>query len=188
MNNRVLVNLNLNHKGVIMTTQFKRIEKAADVSKAIVSISNRAKKLDHDIHVVGVSCMWHADQHGDVTLMQALINALGKSQRRNALIEWSVAYGKFALGKKVGDSIEACAEGESGNQVVFDKKRTTDLPSAEAITPWEFKPEPDFKPFDLHAELEKFMKRASKAAESNDSRNKIDPETLADLAKLVGSK
>ena len=166
-------------------TAFKRIEKASDLSKAIVSIGNRAKKLDHDIHVAGVSCLWHADQHGDVTLMQSLINALGKSQRRNALIEWAIAYGKFALGKKVGDTIVACDEGESGNQVVFDKTRTTMLADAEGISPWDFKPEPDFKPFDLRAELAKFMTRASNAAK--DSRNKVDPAELEALAKVVGT-
>lgn len=153
-------------------TTFKRIEKAADVTKAIVSIGNRAKKLDHDIHVVGVSCLWHADQHGDVTLMQALIAALGKSQRRNALLAWAIAFGKFAID-------------DTGKNVCFDKTAKTDLAGAEGMSPWDFTPEPVFQAWDMQAELAKFMKKAQKAAE--DSRNNVDPAQLAALAKVVGA-
>lgn len=152
---------------------FKRIEKAADVTKAITSIGNRAKKLDHDIHVVGVSCMYHADKHGDVTLMQALINALGKSQRRNAVIAWAIAFGKFAVS-------------EDGKNVAYDKTAKTDLAGAEGMSPWEFTPEPVFQAWDMEAELAKFMKKASKAAE--DSRNKVDPAKLEALAKIASVK
>lgn len=153
-------------------TTFKRIEKASDVTKAIASIANRAKKLDHDIHEVGVSCMYHADKHGDVTLMQALVKSLGKSQRRNALLAWAIHFGKF----KVDDT---------GKSVIYDKTATTDLEGAEGNTPWDFTPEPAFQPWDMDAELAKFLKKASKAAE--DSRNKVDTTKLEKLAQLQGA-
>lgn len=148
----------------------KLIEKAADVTKAIESIARRAKKLDDDIHSVGVSCMYHADKHGDVTLMQKLITSLGKSQRRNALIAWACAFGKFQPDEK-------------GKNVVFAKGMSTDLAGAEGSSPWDFKPEPPFQAWDMEAELAKFMKRAQAAAK--DSRNKVDPAKLEALAKLT---
>lgn len=151
----------------------KIIEKAADVRKQIVSIGNRAKKLDRDIHVVGVSCLHHADKHGDVTLMQELINALGRSQRRNAVIGWACAFGKFAPDEK-------------GKNVVFNKAGTTDLVSASEESPWDFAPEKPFQAFDLEAELAKLMKKAQKAAE--DSRNKVNTAHLEALAQLIGEK
>lgn len=149
------------------------IAKAKDVKTAIASIERRAKKLDHDIHVAAVSCLFHAGEHGDVTLMQALIEALGKSQRRNALIEWAIEFGKFSADDK-------------GKNVVFNKAGETDLDKAIEVSPWDFKPEPPFKPFDLEAELAKLYKRAAKAAD--DERNSVDDAALAAVAKLVGDK
>lgn len=151
----------------------KIIEKAADVRKQIVSIGNRAKKLDRDIHVVGVSCLHHADKHGDVTLMQELVAALGKSQRRNALIGWASYYGKFQPDEK-------------GTNVVYCKENTTDLQGAIGESPWDFAPEKPFQAFDLDAELAKLMKKAQKAAE--DSRNKVNTAHLEALAQLIGQK
>jgi len=152
---------------------FKLIEKAAEVSKQIESIARRAKKLDHDIHVVAVSCLHHANKHGDVTLMQKLIESLGKSQRRNAVIAWACAYGKFEVN-------------ETGKNVVYLKTNATDLEGASNESPWDYMPEPKFQPFDLGAELAKLVKKAQKASE--DSRNKVTPEQLAALARLTGAQ
>lgn len=154
-------------------TSIKLIENAADVRKQIVSIGNRAKKLDTDIHVVGVSCMAHADKHGDVTLMQELINAMGRSQRKNAMIAWACAFGKFAPDEK-------------GKNVIFNKTMTTDIEGAIGSSPWDFKPEQPFEAWDMDKALAQFMATASKKAE--DGRNKVDPAKLEQLAKLVGSK
>ena len=151
----------------------KLIEKAADVTKAIESIARRAKKLDTDIHVTAVSCLHHADKHGDVTLMQNLIKAMGRSQRKNALIGWACAFGKFT-------------PDEAGKNVVFEKDGTTDMTSATEESPWDFAPEAPFQAFDLSAELGKLIKKAQKASE--DSRNTVSPEQLAQLAKLQGAK
>lgn len=151
----------------------KLIEKAADVTKAIDSIARRAKKLDTDIHVTAVSCLHHADKHGDVTLMQNLIKAMGRSQRKNALIGWASAFGKFQ-------------PDEAGKNVVFNRDGTTDMTSAQGESPWDFAPEKPFQAFDLSSELAKLVKKAQKASE--DSRNNVTPEQLAQLSKMVGAQ
>lgn len=146
------------------------IQAAADVKKAIASIKGRAKKLDKDIHTVAVSCLHHADQHGDVTLMQELILSMGKSQRRNAVIAWACAYGKFQADDK-------------GKNVEYNRTNTTDMEGAIAESPWEFKPEAAFKPFNMKEELTKLIKRAEKAA--SDSRNDVPKGLVSKLAQSL---
>ncbi len=148
----------------------KIMQTAAEVTKAISSIQNRAKKLDNDIHTVAVSCLHHADAHGDVTLMQNLILAMGKSQRRNALIGWANAFGKFQPNEK-------------GKNVDYCKTNTTDIEGAIETSPWDFSPEQAFKPFDMQAELKKLLKRATKASE--DSRNNVPKEYMKAIGEAL---
>lgn len=146
------------------------IEKAADLTKAIDSIATRGKKLDRDIHVAATSCLAHADKHGDVTLMQRLLTALPASSRRNAVIAWAVAFGKF-LPSADGKSVE------------FNKTGTTDLSAAMLTAPWGFKPEAPFTTFDLGKELAKLVKAAEKAAK--DERNSLPEEGFRALRELA---
>src|SRR5690625_422505 len=146
------------------------IQSAADVRKVIKSIGTRAKKLDKDIHIVAVSCLHHADEHGDVTLMQELITSLGRSQRRNAVIAWAIAYGKFQAN-------------ENGKNVEYNRANATDLEAAMNESPWEFKPEAPFRPFNMKAELTKLIKRAEKAA--GDSRNDVPVGLVTKLAESL---
>ncbi len=148
----------------------KIMQTAAEVNKAISSIQNRAKKLDSDIHSCAVSCLHHADAHGDVTLMQNLILAMGKSQRRNALIGWANAFGKFQPNEK-------------GKNVDYCKTNTTDIEGAIETSPWDFSPEQAFKPFDMQAELKKLLKRATKASE--DSRNNVPKEYMKAIGEAL---
>lgn len=155
-----------------MTTAIKIIDKAAEVSRLINSIESRGKKLATDIHRAAVSCLYHADKHGDVTLMQRLLVALPDFSRRNALIAWAVQFGKFS-------------PSEDGKSVNYFKHGETDIASASATPFWEFKPEKPFTPFDLGAELAKLVKRAEKAA--RDERNSLPAEELRKLRELASS-
>jgi len=150
----------------------KLIEKAAEVTKLISSIEGRGKKLDADIHRCAVSCLYHADKHGDVTLLQKLIEALPKSARRNAVIGWACAFGKFA-------------PSEDGKSVVFNREQESDIDQAMSIAPWEFAPEQKFRPFDLDKELDKLLKKAIEAAESGDERHNVDSDKLAAVRRAV---
>ena len=56
------------------------------------SICGRGKKLDKDIHRAGVSCLYHAREHGDVTLAERLIKSLPRSSRRKAFNHWAESH------------------------------------------------------------------------------------------------
>lgn len=147
------------------------ILKAKNVRNQIALVKTRAKKLDDQVHTIAVSCLYHADKHGDVTLMQELIESMGRSQRRNAVIAWASAYGKFQPNEK-------------GKNVDYCRANATDLEGAKGESPWDFKPEQAFRPFDMEAELKKLMKRAAKAAD--DDRNNVPKDMVAKLSDIMG--
>lgn len=66
------------------------------VSKMIASIAKRAAKLDVDIHIAAIQCMLHAQEHGDVTLIDRLVNSLGKSHRKLGLMIWVTGFSPIA--------------------------------------------------------------------------------------------
>lgn len=146
------------------------ILKAKNVRNQIALVKSRAKKLDDQIHIIAVSCLYHADKHGDVTLMQELIESMGKSQRRNAVIAWASAYGKFQPNEK-------------GKNVDYCRGNATDIEAAKNESPWDFKPEQPFKAFDMEVELKKLIKRSAKAAD--DARNNVPKGLVEQLAKLM---
>lgn len=160
-----------------MTSKTKAIQFAgvtvlatsAAATKLIDSIAATGKQLETDVHVAAVSALYHADKHGDVTIMQRLLAALPGFSRRNALIAWAVAHGKFV-------------PSEDGLSVDYAKHAESDIEAAAAKPFWDFKPERPFTPFDLGAELAKLVKRAEKAAK--DERNSLPEEGFRKLREL----
>lgn len=148
----------------------KIITDSDKLHKLLDSIKTTGAKLELDVHTAGVSAMHHCDQHGDTGFMARLIDVLPGFARRNALIAWAIAFGKFK-------------PTEDGKSVEFDKHSKTDLSAAEKTPFWEFKPEPAFQPFDLQAELAKLLKRAEKSLK--DERNSIDSDDLLAVRELA---
>lgn len=142
------------------------------INKAIGSIGTRGKKLDADIHVCAVSCLWYVGKHGQITPLNDLIKALPKGFRANAVKAWAETFGSVSY------DTEAKA-------FKYNKAKETDLVKAEEITPWEFKPEPDYKPVNLPELLAKLVNRAENQAQNEDSRDHIPAELLAKLRELV---
>lgn len=136
------------------------------------TIKTSGAKLEQQVHQAAVSALYHAGEHGDVTGMKRLIDVLPGFARRNALIAWAIAFGKFA-------------PSEDGKSVDYAKHATTDLEKGEATPFWEFKPEAPFKPFDLQAELAKLVARAEKA--SKDERNSLDSDDLIAVRQLAAN-
>ena len=151
-------------------TKLKLLVGKAAIVKAIASIANRGKKLEQDMHLVACSILDHVDQHGDVTVLNAMIDDMPKSARTNALREWFLEFGKVAYN-------------EESKHFVYNKAGTTKLQSAMEQPFWEFKPEKAFVAFDLNAEITKLLKRVEKAAK--DERNEIDVAQLAALKELA---
>lgn len=150
---------------------FKMLDGAKAIDTAIKSINTRGKSLQRDIHVAAVSCLNHADKHGDVTLAQKLVDAVPTLARKNALRDWFIAHGKFSY-----DATEKV--------LTFNKKATTQLEQAIAVPFWEFKQEAAYVPFDIQAAILTLVKRAEKAINNGDN---VDKKTLATLQSLTGT-
>ena len=60
----------------------------AQILKQIGSIGRASAKLTKDIQATATACALHALKHGDVTLADQLVEALGKGMRRASLRAW----------------------------------------------------------------------------------------------------
>lgn len=58
------------------------------LNKRIKSIATRSKKLDADIHVTAVGCLTLAAECGNFTPCGDLVNAMGRSARREDIKAW----------------------------------------------------------------------------------------------------
>lgn len=81
-----------------MTTEIIRDRKV--LSRKIGSIKGRGRKLDADIHLSGVSCLYHAGQHGDTTLLSRLCLAMPRSARGKALMTWAEHFAPLRIDRK----------------------------------------------------------------------------------------
>lgn len=124
----------------------------AKLNKAIDSIAARAKKLDMDIQVAGLSAIAHLEKTGDIGAVNRLFLALGKGHRKSALTAWLLAFAKV---------VANAGEDKKDKPFVYAKDKNTMLEEADA-SPWfDFKPEPDpDEVFDLQAAVAALIKKA----------------------------
>lgn len=161
----------------------KLIVGTAAIDKAIASIKNRGAKLDNDIQLAGLSVLAHTAEHGDTGVMDRLVNAMPKSARKLALVEWMLAYG---CARKLDPKDKAEAERiKAGGVFKFDKERKLDLVGAEEKKWHEFKPEAAVSTaFDAQAAVASVLARMrSAAAKGMTVEHKA--EALADAEALV---
>lgn len=139
-----------------------------EVNKQIASISKRSSGLRKDIAIAAASVVCHAVVHGDVTLSDKLIKAMGDGWRLNALREWFIAFGPFVYNEsdKVFN-LDKAKRTELKKE--YDADRTKFVTKLVAEPFYDFKPEPEFKPIDIPAMLKRALKQAEKAA--NDKAN-----------------
>lgn len=176
--------LTINKREIIM---FKLIEDTATLKSTIASISTDGKTLQDKIHQAAVSCLYHIDKHGDITLalklVESLINSMPmqsskREDTRKAITEWFTSFGKLKetstmiLGKKVV-------------RLAYDKTKVTSLEQAIETPFWNFAPAKEEKPkaaFDLTKCIENIIKRAEKAQLAGEN---VNTDELAALKKLV---
>ena len=139
----------------------KLIKGASEIEKSLKSLFARGAKLDRDIHVVGVSVLSHASEHGDTTLADKLVQSMPKGSRKLALVEWMLAYGQMAKLDTKADK-DAIA---GGRLFKLDRTRKLDLEGAAAESWTEFKPEAAvLDAFDVQAAVHSVMARLTKAS------------------------
>lgn len=142
-------------------TKMKILTGAAAINAAITSIAKRGKAFDKDVHIAAVSTLMHADQHGDITLAQKLVDALPASQRKNALRDWFLAFGKFGYDQQ-------------NKTFTYNGEATTKTQEAMEKPFWAFKPEPAYVPFNASDFINNAIKRVNKAIKDGEDV----PETL----------
>lgn len=113
----------------------KLITDLSALNAAIKSIAGRAKKLDQDIQIAGLSCLAHIEKHGDVRPLNALRNALGQGHRKNALDIWAFNFGK------VEANTDAASKKEHPYR--YAKEAVTNIEGAAAEPWYSFKPDQD---------------------------------------------
>lgn len=144
----------------------------AQILKTIGSIGKAATKLTKDIQTCAVGCVEHAVKHGDVTLADQLVDALGKGMRKASLRAWFETNGPMFIAK-------------GKDKFSFDKDRRGQwdgFREAELLAkPWEeAKPEEKVvSVFDVSEAFDKFMKRVESMAK--DSEVTVRNRELMDL-------
>lgn len=148
---------------------FKLLEGTKAIEASIKSISTRGKAFERDIHVTAVSCLVHADKHGDVTLAQRLVDAVPSLARKNALRDWFLAHGKFIYNAKE-------------KQFNFSKSAVTLTEEAIATPFWEFKQEAAYVPFDINKAITQLLARADTAIKKGDN---VPEATIKQLRSMI---
>jgi hypothetical protein len=135
--------------------------------------------LQQHIHEHALVIAQHIAAHGDVTIADTLVNALGKSIRKNPLRDWFLMYG-------------GCQWNADKKAFRKAKDFTFELEVATANPFWELAPEPEYKPMDILKEIEKLVAKAKKHLAETDSEklaaDKINTAVLAQLEALVPAK
>lgn len=140
------------------------------LSKAITAIGKLGAKLDESIHAAAVSTLYHAEQHGDVTMAARLVLAMPQSSRRKALILWLQAFGPLKV-----------QNGEDGKFAGFTiskgkKARPFDVDGAMATPFWDFTKERNPAEFTIEALVSYVQRKLKNAVE----QGKLDQQGLAD--------
>ena len=143
-----------------------------DIVAAIEDIRATGKKLDQMIQVAACSVLSHLDQHGDISLVNSLIDAMPKGSRVNALRDFIGTFGKL----KYSDAKKA---------FVYDKAGETDLNGAQSIMWTEFKPEQPYVAFDLKSLIASVIKKAETASSDANHKDEVDYDLLAQLRSVM---
>lgn len=100
----------------------------AQILKNIGAIGKASKALTANIQLTAVGCIEHAVKHGDITLCDQLVEAIGKGMRKASLRAWFETNGPMYLPK-------------GKDKFAFDGERrgewSTEREEALLATPWE---------------------------------------------------
>ena len=157
------------------------ITNAAELRQRIRDIYHAGRKIDGDIHVAATSCMFHAGEHGDVTLFERLLDAMPKSSRRVALITWGEMYFPITVNRKTG-------------KTKLKPKRTAEdwqHDVAQAVPFWEASKE-EAKPVEQKVEtirnyLERLAQGGSEKKPATEDAMRVSKELMATLDRLVAT-
>lgn len=154
------------------------IKESRKLTKAINSIIRRGVQFDKDVHQAAVSCLYHGEQHGDLTLATRLVNGMPRSSRRKALIHWFTKHGMMTYKEK-----------EQAFKMDKGKSKAWKLSDAESVPFWEFTEEKDPAKLTMEGLVKSVVNRVRKAKEDgrladNFSIKKLEAELVVGLNNL----
>lgn len=138
------------------------LQGAATITKAIVSIQGRGKKLDADIQHAALSIIAHiaGPGSGDVSLAEQLVHAMPKGSRKTALVTW---FHKFGPMRELNPTVNPADAAKllKDKDALFQYVRDTMDMDKGVETPWfECKPEgPLLNYFDVDAAINSLIKK-----------------------------
>lgn len=181
-------------KNETATVKFTRDAKT--IGKFVDSVLRRAKTITRDIHIVGVSTLIHAAEHGDITLMTKLVDGLPGGFRKSALLKWFIAHGPVVWNpgdKKAED--KALRKGRlefSAEAALPIKERIkADLDGLvkelSAVNFGDWDKEPEFDGYDQTKALFAVLNKAEKIAKDPEKANhpKTDISLLDQLREML---
>lgn len=163
----------------------------ASISAMIKAIARQNKNLQNKIAVCAASCVLHAIEHRNVSLGTQLVNSL-EGWRTNTLKEWFIEYGPFIWEKDPETNKSGFRLNKERVEVLKEiyKKDKPKFHAHLLEKPfWVYKPEPEFKGFDLLGAVMQAIRKAEKIRDDKDEakRNHEDNDFtgLAELKRFV---
>ena len=124
-----------------------------EINKGISAFSKSMAHVDETVHILACSALTHASEHGDNTLCTKLVQAMPKSGRKAALVEWFVKFGALTW-VKIGEE----------QKFKKSERRAYDLETAYVTPFYDLTPDTVPQPFDLK-KLLKMIEQATKKAQ-----------------------
>lgn len=140
------------------------------LNKKIDALGVRLAKAEQDIQDVGLECLAHIGEHGDIMPLNRLVNVLRRGQHQ-AFVSWALAYTKVSVNRDKGTMDKM--------PLSYAKDKKHDQEGATANPWWNFadtKEAAVAKAFDLQAAVKALLKKAS---------GNVSEATLADLKKIA---
>lgn len=107
--------------------------KLAELNKAIDELNSSASKMGDRYQEVGLACLQHLKDHGDIGPCNRLYLGMPKSTKSLAMGRWLILYGALKIN---GDRTTNKAQ-----PMIFDKSKETDMDGAMAEKWWEAAPD-----------------------------------------------
>jgi len=154
------------------------------IDAQIKNVATKAKSLNDLVQklLTTVMVQWH--QSGDVQTcirhMDNVLDNLGTGVRNNAVKAWIEAFCGFSFVK----------DEDTGKQVMRYNSKNTKISMDDVINahqnPWnEFKPEPEFVPFDFDVKLAQLVATAKKRMDKKLEGDKIDLSKITTIESIL---
>lgn len=124
-----------------------------ELNKRIDALNTKAQGIMVEYQEVGLLCLQHLADHGDVGPVNRMYNGMPKGARRNAMGVWFMKYGSLEVNQDAGT--------KAAMPMRYTKQRQTDIEAATAKMWWDEIPERHISEiFDLRVAVQSLLNRA----------------------------